>query len=185
MAESEKGQGPARTLASVLIKHCLIMSKEPDKSQHYLSGQVHVRDGQNPLCHQVGDLLNLCSRAAFDKALAVKRCRRCERLLGIVKYPWENELDSLSENQRRILIEISHRTKGIDQWCFAADLSENKTDSGRSSLNRSLRRLQRRGYIEKKLNAHNRTLVRLTDRLFITKSGKIYLRDAAVEKQST
>jgi len=161
------------------------MSKEPDKSQLYISGQVHVRAGVSPLCNQVGDFLNLCSRAAFDKAPAVKRCRRCERLLGIVKYPWENELASLSENQRRLIVEISRRTKRPGQWCFVAALSENKTDSGRTSLHRSLRRLQHRGYIEKKLGAHNRALVRLTDRLIITKSGKIFHRDAAAKKQGT
>lgn len=152
------------------------MSKESDKSQHYIPGQMHVREGQGPLCNQVGDFLNLCSRAAFDKAPAIKRCRRCEKLLGIVKYPWENELRTLSENQRRLLVEISSRTKGPDKWCFVAALCENKTNAGWTSLHRSLRRLQRRGYIEKKLGAHNRALVRLTDSLFITESGKIYLR---------
>lgn len=100
-----------------------------------------------------------------------------------MKYPWENELESLSENQRRLIVEISRRTKGPDQWCFVAALSENKTDSGRTSLHQSLRRLQHRGYIEKKLDAHNRALVRLSDRLIITKSDKIYLRDAAANKQ--
>ena len=143
-----------------------------DSEYNYLTGQLHIEKESKPLCNQDGEFLNLCVIEDFQKVPPVNRCGRCQRLID-VKYPWD-----ISENQRRLLVEISRRTKGPDQWCFVAALCDNKTNAGWTSLHRSIRRLQRRGYIEKKVNRHNRVLVRLTDRLHITKSksGKILFR---------
>lgn len=141
-----------------------------DSEYNYLTGQVHIEKESKSLCNQDGEFLNLCTIEDFQKVPPVNRCGRCQRLIG-VKYP---DVYSLSEKQKGLLIAIFRKTKK-DNWCFATKLSKNKSSSGRTSLHRSLKRLQHRGYIEKKVNRHNRVLVRLTDRLHITKSksGKI------------
>lgn len=145
-----------------------IDESQQDNQEHvgsnYITGQVHVKKESKPLCNQDGEFLELCDRAAFDKVPAVQQCQRCRRSLGIDRYPGDIQFE-LSDNQKRLIMAIRQRTKESGgQWCPVAELCTKKTSSGWTSLHRSIRRLQHRGYIEKKLNAHNRALVRLTGR---------------------
>ncbi len=61
----------------------------------------------------------------------------------------------------------------IGQWCAAVALSSNKTGSGRTSLHRSLRRLERRGLIDRRRSDRGRCMVRLTGRVKVAESGRI------------
>ena len=136
-------------------------------------GILHIEKDSKPLCNQDGVFLNLCTIEDFKKLPSANRCTRCERLIGLKQA--SDWLYPLSEKQKGLLAAIFTKTKGDkDSWCFVTELSEDKSDSGRTSLHRRLRKLQRRGYIEKKLNTDNRALVRLTDRGYHeVRQGKI------------
>jgi hypothetical protein len=123
---------------------------ETNKLKYDLVGHVHVRgEHKRPLCKQAGMNLALVSAEAFKKIPAMKQCGRCRRALGIELYPGQLRIP-LSENQRRIVKAISARSETPGQWIPVAELCENKTSSGWSSLHRSIRRLQACGNIEKK-----------------------------------
>lgn len=134
---------------------------------------IHVKNGAESLCKQTGLFLQLASAEEFQNLPPINRCHRCEKHLRLHRY---GDGAPLSEKQRQLLVGISKTTGTAvgNDWWFAADLTSDKSDSGRTSLHRSLRRLQRRGYIEKKVNQHNRVLVRLTGHIYVTRPGKLF-----------
>jgi len=90
----------------------------------------------------------------------MQQCGRCRRALGIELFSGELRIP-LSDKQRQLIKAISQRTQEPGQWVPAVELLENKSDSGRSSLHRSLRRLKKRNYIEMRTTDKGRAEVRL------------------------
>ena len=140
----------------------------PRKQEKYFGPMVHVDDEGQPLCNQDGHYLHLCELDEFERLPKLSKCGRCERLLGHSSY-----MSPLSDNQRQLLDEISCRTPDEESWCPAADLCKNKISAGWTSLHRSLRRLEVRGFIEKKTDSHNRAYVRLSGKDFVS-NGRMF-----------
>lgn len=134
-----------------------------EPSQHNsLFGIIHADNKGKPLCNQSGDYLQLCSREDFDNSTPDTKCGRCMRMLGIPD-DWHKTV-YLSQRQEELLIAIYLKTDNAAWgcWCFATDLIIDKSGGKWTSFHRSLRRLERRGLIEKKANKHNKVSVRLT-----------------------
>ncbi len=134
--------------------------------------QVHVRNDGRPLCRQSGECLTLADIKEFKQAQGARQCFRCRRALGIERYPGEHRIP-LSLAQRRLIKAISKRTQEPGQWVTAAEILEDKSSSGRSSLHRSLRRLKSRNYIEMRTTDKGRAEVRLIKLDAMERSGKI------------
>lgn len=119
--------------------------------------QVHAGDAR-PICNQDGDHLDVRLVYEFFKANPEDQCHRCLRSLG------RNIMsDPLSSQQERLLQLIFDKTAGVGtRWSPVTALYNSQDAVEQSSTYRSLRRLCRRGLIEKKRRTDYRTMVRLT-----------------------
>jgi hypothetical protein len=72
-----------------------------------------------------------------------------------------HSIRGLSRKQEGLLKQIFARTLYSQRWCPQCDLAHEKTAAGQVSLSRSLRRLEARGLIEKRLDENYHPEVRL------------------------
>lgn len=144
--------------------------KQPVADRGHLLGKVHINNGEKALCRNKGEFLSLVSRDEFEKTEPAGRCLTCERLAGLK--PGASEVDTLSEKQKALLGETA-----ADKWCLVMYLCSDNYRPNSTSMYRSLRRLERRGYIEKRLNEQKRAEVKLVpDRVHVLDSGRIVIR---------
>ena len=148
--------------------------EQPMAGRKHPFGKVHVNNGGKALCKNRGDSLALVSKDEFEKINPAGRCGTCERLAGL--QPGASEIDMLSEKQKGLLREIYEKTDNgaTDKWCLTMLLNRDSNDPASTSLYRSLRRLQKRGLIEKRQTEQKRAEVRLVpDRVHVLDSGQI------------
>ena len=138
---------------------------------------VHIKKSKKKaLCNNRGYFLTLVTRDKFEKTKPINRCGTCEILSGMRTRG--NELHTMSEIQKQLIGEVYEKTdKGAEgKWCLTMLLDKDSNEPASTSLYRSLRRLEKRGIIEKKQNEQKRSIVRLTGRVHILDSGKIVIR---------
>lgn len=142
--------------------------------QGHLLGKVHINNGGKALCRNKVEFLSLVSRDEFEKMNLAGRCGTCEILSGL--RPGASETDTLSEEQKNLLREIYEKSNGAaDKWCLTMYLCSDNYRPSSTSMYRSLRRLERRGDIEKRLNEQKRAEVQLTSRVHVLDSGRIVI----------
>ncbi len=152
--------------------------KQPGADREFVSHKVHVNSSGKALCRNRGVFLELVSKDEFEKTEPARRCLTCEQLTGLRPGARE-EVDTLSEEQKGLLKEIYEKTDNgaADKWCLTMLLSAGGSEPVGTSLYRSLRRLQKRGLIERRQTEQKRAEVRLAPgRVHILDFGRIVIR---------